>query len=144
MSSTPNRHGRVEVLLQGDIYGDFLVEQLVDYRLPKNRGKIRLPGGAIAEGETPEEAALRSLRQQYDIKLGSHNLWLLADVDLPCGSTVVRFIASHGCCNIGAQPSSSEHERRLVYCQTIPRVGEMVDLPVDSEHRIEKYDAFYA
>lgn len=142
MFSTPNRRDRVEVLLQ-DAEGNFLVEQMLDVRYPENRGKIRLQGGAIEEGETPEDAAIRELQEEYGIKLRSRNLWRMADADLPCGSVVFRFMADHGCENIGEQHSGLGLER-LVACQTIPPVGQMIDLPVDSEHRIEKYDAFYA
>lgn len=72
------RH-RVEVILVTD--KGYLGELLLNPRWPENVGKIRLPGGKVEGSETPHQAAVRELMEEYQILLEEKDLSLYTVID---------------------------------------------------------------
>ena len=52
----------------------YLMEKLKNPKFPANIGRIRFPGGGIDEGETPETAAVRELKEELGIDINSEDL----------------------------------------------------------------------
>ena len=52
----------------------YLMEKLKNPKYPENIGRIRFPGGGIDEGETPEEAAVRELKEELGIDITAEDL----------------------------------------------------------------------
>lgn len=80
---------RVELVMRLND-GRYLGEILSDPRWPASIGKIRCPGGKIEPGETPCEALLRELQEEYSISITSAELNLLSELNGPRGR-VVRY-----------------------------------------------------
>jgi len=58
---------------------DNIIFEIRNNKLNSNPGEICFPGGAIEEGETPKEAALRECFEE--IGLGEENLEIISQLD---------------------------------------------------------------
>ena len=74
------RH-RVEVLFVLSEPGTYLGEMLLNPQWPENVGKIRLPGGKVEDAETPHQAAVRELGEEYNIEIHVEDLSLYTVTD---------------------------------------------------------------
>ena len=64
------RRDRVEVVWFVDAAcTTYLAERLLSPAYPQSLNKLRLPGGKIEDGETPREAAIREMKEEYGLTL---------------------------------------------------------------------------
>jgi 8-oxo-dGTP diphosphatase len=96
MSTRDATRDRVEVL--AELPAGVIGELLSDPRWPDSIGKVRLPGGKIEEGESPEEAAARELMEEYGLEIQPRDLRLVDTFQGPRGQVVRLSYA-------GAQPN---------------------------------------
>jgi 8-oxo-dGTP pyrophosphatase MutT (NUDIX family) len=67
MSTRETERNRVEGIMR--IKEGFVVERLLDPKYPDSIGMLRCPGGKVEEGESPKEALVRELKEEYDIAI---------------------------------------------------------------------------
>ncbi len=90
------RRNAVILCLTGDTFDSLrFILTLRSTKLPNHGGQLSLPGGGIDYGETPEQAALREMREEVGINLTlNHILGALTPIFVPHSNNFIHTIVA--------------------------------------------------
>jgi 8-oxo-dGTP pyrophosphatase MutT (NUDIX family) len=107
-------------------------------RLRDHAGQWALPGGRIDSGESPEQAALRELREEVDLQLDeTHVLGRLDDFVTRSGFVITPVVVWAGAArDMRANPDEVQSIHRIPVEEFLRADAPLLDIVASSEHPV--------